>query len=80
MIQATFDRLEDYIPQEQCMVVTHNRYVEIVRDQLPGVDPSLIVGEPVAKNTAPCVAASAAILAARDPEAVMIVLPADHVI
>ncbi|MEX0769510.1 MAG: mannose-1-phosphate guanylyltransferase [Balneolaceae bacterium] len=80
MIQATYDRLADYLPQEQCVVVTHNRYVETVRNQLPGVDSSLIIGEPVAKNTAPCVAASAAILAARDPEAVMIVLPADHVI
>lgn len=80
MIQSTLDRLEDYIPVQQCMVVTNNQYVDTVRKQLPGLDSSLIIGEPVAKNTAPCIAAAAAILHARDPEAVMVVLPADHVI
>lgn len=80
MIQATFDRLDDYIPEKQCMVVTNRRYVDTVKKQLPELDPSLIIGEPVARNTAPCIAAAAAMLATLDPEAVMVVLPADHII
>jgi mannose-1-phosphate guanylyltransferase len=78
MIQSTTDRLDGFIPENRCMVVTNNRYVDIVREQLPAIPDSFIIGEPVAKNTAPCVASAAQILFNRDPDAVMVVLPADH--
>ncbi len=78
MIQNTAQRIESLIPQEQVMVVTNDRYVDIVKEQLPKVPHANIVGEPVAKNTAPCVAIAAEMLYKNDPEAVMVVLPADH--
>ena len=78
MIQNTAKRIEDIIPQERVMVVTNESYVPIVKEQLPKVPEENIVGEPVAKNTAPCVAIAAELLFKKDPDAVMVVLPADH--
>lgn len=78
MIQNTAQRIEPLIPQEQVLVVTNEKYVDIVKEQLPKVPHANIVGEPVAKNTAPCVAIAAEMLYKNDPEAVMVVLPADH--
>lgn len=78
MIQNTARRIEELIPRERILVVTNNRYVDIVQEQLPGVPEQNIVGEPVAKNTAPCVAIAAEMLYRKDPDAVMVVLPADH--
>tara|TARA_R110000868_G_scaffold306734_1_gene568028 strand:+ start:57560 stop:58645 length:1086 start_codon:yes stop_codon:yes gene_type:complete len=78
MIQNTAERIQDIIPQERIMVVTNESYVSIVKEQLPKVPLENIVGEPVAKNTAPCVAIAAELLYKKDPNAVMVVLPADH--
>ena len=78
MIQNTADRIKEIIPQERVLVVTNNDYVDIVKEQLPKVPDTNIVGEPVAKNTAPCVAIAAELLLKQDPDAVMVVLPADH--
>lgn len=78
MIQETVNRLEGFISPENVLVVTNDNYVEIVADQLPATKKQDIIGEPVAKNTAPCVAAAAAQLYRKDPESVMVVLPADH--
>lgn len=78
MIQNTAHRINPLIPQERILVVTNDNYVDIVKEQLPEVPHENIVGEPVAKNTAPCVAIAAEMLYKKDPEAVMVVLPADH--
>ncbi len=78
MIQNTAKRIESVIPQERIMVVTNESYVDIVKEQLPKVPDENIVGEPVAKNTAPCVAIAAELLYKKDPDATMVVLPADH--
>jgi len=78
MIQNTAQRIKELIPQERILVVTNEDYVDIVKEQLPKVPETNIVGEPVAKNTAPCVAIAAELLLKKDPDAVMVVLPADH--
>ena len=78
MLQNTAERISGLISQQQVMVVTNDSYTNIVADQLPMALPKNIIGEPVAKNTAPCVAIAAALLEHQDPDAVMVVLPADH--
>jgi mannose-1-phosphate guanylyltransferase len=78
MIQNTARRIENLIPQDRILVVTNDDYVDIVKEQLPGIPGENVVGEPVAKNTAPCVAIAAEMLYKKDPNAVMVVLPADH--
>lgn len=80
MLQATVDRLDPLIPADRSWVITNERYRELASDQLPGVPRDQVVGEPVARNTAPCVALAAALLLEKDPEATMAVLPADHLI
>lgn len=78
MIQSTVDRILPLIPMDRILVVTNAHYVDLVQEQFPDMPAQNIIGEPIAKNTAPCVAAAAAILLKRDPNATMIVLPADH--
>jgi mannose-1-phosphate guanylyltransferase len=80
LIQTTADRLVPIVPPERILVVTHARYAEQTQQQLPDVPAENILAEPIARNTAPCIAFAAAHLAARDPHATMLVLPADHVV
>ena len=80
LIQNTFARLQPLVEPEHVWVVTHQDYAETTRQHLPAVPAGHVLGEPVARNTAPCVALAAARLLAEDPDATMIVLPADHLI
>jgi len=80
MLQTTVARIKKLIPSERIWVITNARYVELVEEQVPDVPPQNIVGEAVAKNTAPCVALAAALIGEQDPDATMTVLPADHII
>ncbi len=80
MIQSTVGRLGDLCPPENVLVVTNEVLVDAIREQLPGVPPESVIGEPAKRDTAPCVGLAAAWVMAKDPEAVMAVMPADHVI
>jgi mannose-1-phosphate guanylyltransferase len=80
LIQNTVARLQGLIPPERCLIVTHERYVEKTKQQLPAVPEENILAEPISRNTAPCITYAAVKLAERDPDATMVVLPADHVI
>ena len=80
LIQSTIARLTGVVPIENCHVVTHARYVERTRDQIPAMPASNILAEPISRHTAPCIAYAAFKLIQKDPDAVMVVLPADHVI
>ena len=75
LIQNTIVRLQGLVPLERCLVVTHERYVEKTKKQLPVVLEENILAEPISRNTAPCIAYAATALAKRDPEAKMAVLP-----
>jgi len=80
LLQSTVDRLAGLIPPERILVVTHARYLDETRRQLPEVPEANLLAEPLSRNTAPAIAFAAACLYARDPEASLVVLPADHVI
>lgn len=78
MIQQTVERLDGFVDGKHVVVVTNQDYATLVKRQLPSIEPKHIIGEPLARNTAPCIASAAAFLNKKDPESVMIVLPADH--
>ena len=80
MLQEAVDRIEPLIPQERILVVTNREYVPIVREQLPGLPAANAVGELAARGTAPAIGLAAVIIRRLDPEAVMVVLTADHLI
>lgn len=80
LIQQTVDRLKPVLPPERIWVLTNEHLKpEIVR-QLPEVPKQQILAEPAARNTAPAIGLMARILESIDPEAVMGVFPADHII
>jgi mannose-1-phosphate guanylyltransferase len=80
MIQSTLDRCTPWVPAERAWVVTNRVQAEQTRVQLPDLPPGNVVIEPCARNTAPCIGLAAIQLLAVDPDAVMLVMPADHVI
>ena len=80
LLQTTLDRCQPWIPPERMWVVTGESLAAETARQLPEVPASQILVEPCGRNTAPCVGLAANCLAARDPDATMLVLPADHAI
>ncbi|NOY74836.1 MAG: mannose-1-phosphate guanylyltransferase [Kiritimatiellaeota bacterium] len=81
LIEQTVARLTPLVPPSNIIVVTNEDYVSPMRELLD-IPNENIVGEPIGRDTAPCVALAAALVASKtdDPNAVMLVLPADHVI
>src|SRR5579875_1971576 len=80
LIQQTFDRLRPVIAPDHILVITNGLLEAEVRRQLPEVPKRQIIAEPAQRNTAPCIALAAQILNAMDPDAVLGVFPADHLI
>lgn len=80
LIQDTFERFARFIPTENIFIVTSEEYVGIVKDQLPQLNEANIVAEPSRKNTAPCIAYISFKIQQIDPQARLIVAPADHLI
>jgi mannose-1-phosphate guanylyltransferase len=80
LARAAFDRVEGLAPPERVLVVTGADQVEALRELLPGIPASGFLVEPAPRNTAPCLALAAAVARERCPGAVLLNLPADHVI
>ena len=79
-IRHTFERFAPMVPAENFIVVTNRRYKSLVLEHLPELSESQVLAEPIGRNTAPCIAYAAYSLARRNPDARMIVTPADHII
>lgn len=82
LIQETALRVADAAVFAPPLVVCNDEHRFIIAEQLreAGVEPAAIVLEPVARNTAPAIAAAAAMVEQEDPEGILLVLPSDHVI
>jgi mannose-1-phosphate guanylyltransferase len=80
LIQQTYDRFAQMVPPENIFVITAGEYVGITREQLPLLPKENILGEPFRKNTAPCIAYISFKLEQINPDASLIVAPADHLI
>lgn len=80
MIQATVERLAGLVSDGDVLVMTNRSLVKPIVEQLANIPADAIIGEPCKRDTAPCIGVAAALLRHRDPDATMIVMPADHVI
>jgi len=80
MIQETFIRIHPEIPLDNIFVVAGEKLMDVVSGQLPLLKKQNLIVEPVGKNTAPAIGLAAAYIYKRDPDAVMAVLTADHVV
>lgn len=82
LIEQTVNRLKPLVPSENIIIITNVDYVDPMHELLTDIPKENIIGEPVGRDTAPCVALAAAIVGSKsdNPNATMILLPADHVI
>jgi mannose-1-phosphate guanylyltransferase len=80
LIQLTIDRLRPVVPPENIWIITNELLQAEIRSQLPEVPKRQVIAEPAQRNTAPCIGLAAQILLGEDPDAVLGVFPADHLI
>lgn len=78
LLEATFDRVAPLCPPAQRLVVTAAHLAPAVRALLPELAAAAVIGEPVARNTAPCMAVAALAALQIDADAILVLLPADH--
>lgn len=80
LLQATYERFLRLVPRENIYILTNERYSSLVKEQLQLTDDNQIIGEPVMRNTAPCIAYACYKLYVKDPAAVLVIAPSDHLI
>lgn len=80
MIQKTVQRILPLVSYDDIFIVTNQKYVELVKEQLPQIPDENILAEPMAKNTAPCIGLACAVIRKKYGDAMMLVLPSDHLI
>ncbi|HEY1008786.1 MAG: mannose-1-phosphate guanylyltransferase [Daejeonella sp.] len=80
LIQQTYDRFLKILPAENIFILTNEIYCDLVLQQIPSMDKSRILCEPVMRNTAPCIAYGCHKIEKLNPEAAIVVAPSDHLI
>ncbi|MCC8049988.1 MAG: mannose-1-phosphate guanylyltransferase [Clostridiales bacterium] len=80
MIQLTVERILPIVDLEDIYIATNKDYKGLVKEQLPGLPEENILCEPVGRNTAPCIGLGAVHISRKYEDAVMYVLPSDHLI
>jgi mannose-1-phosphate guanylyltransferase len=81
LLQGTVDRIAAQVPPERTWVLTNEKHRAEAAEQLTGLVPSeQVVGEPVGRDTTACIGLGAALIERTDPNATIIVMPADHLI
>ncbi|MEA5257057.1 mannose-1-phosphate guanylyltransferase [Arcicella aquatica] len=80
LLQQTADRFENICPNENIYIVTSADYIDLIKTQLPFLSDSQILAEPIRRNTAPCVAYACYKIGKQNPDANIVVAPADHII
>jgi len=80
MLQSVVARLGNIATADNLYVVSTLNQEEGILEQLPFLKPQNLIIEPKGKNTAPCIGLSSILLEQKDPDAVMVILPSDHII
>lgn len=78
LIQKTFSRLVKLIPAENILILTNEKYNDLVLEQLPMVTQKQVLLEPAMRNTAPCILYASLKIQKQNPDALMVVAPSDH--
>ena len=80
LIQLTVERISVLVERKDIYISTNKDYEELIREQLPDIPADNILFEPVGRNTAPCIGMAAEFISKKYEDAVMMVLPSDHLI
>jgi mannose-1-phosphate guanylyltransferase len=80
LLAQTYRRFTHLVPRENIFIITNESYVGLVKEHIPNIQGDNIIEEPMARNTAPCIALATFKLRQLNPNAVCIVAPSDHLI
>ncbi|MDF3076274.1 MAG: algA [Sphingobacteriaceae bacterium] len=80
LIQSTYDRFKAIVPEENIYIVTNDIYADLIKTQIPQIKDHQILGEPIMRNTAPCIAYACHKIHAINKDAAIVVAPSDHLI
>lgn len=80
LLQMTVDRFKKILPLENIFIVTNESYAELTMQEVPELNPSQILLEPLRRNTAPCIAYASYHINSINPNANIVVAPSDHLI
>ena len=80
MIQLTVERILPLLNMEDIYIATNRDYKALIREQLPNIPEENILCEPIGRNTAPCIGLGAIHISRKYKDAIMMVLPSDHLI
>lgn len=78
LLRETVDRIASLVPIERQVVVAGEQHASLVQQQLPELASANLISEPVGRNTAACIGLASLFIERRDPDAVIVILPADH--
>ncbi len=80
LIRQTYDRFNKDIPAENFLVVTNAIYKDLVLKHLPDLKENQVLLEPMRRNTAPCIEYANQVIEKKNPNANIVVTPADHLV
>ncbi|MBN2411559.1 mannose-1-phosphate guanylyltransferase [candidate division KSB1 bacterium] len=80
MLQLTANRLTNLVDRSNLYIVSTKEQKRLINEQLPWLLPGNLISEPFANNTAPCIGLSALHIQQKNPDTIMVVSPADHLI
>jgi mannose-1-phosphate guanylyltransferase len=80
LLQLTYKRFLKHFEASNIFIVTNIAYTDLVLTQIPGIDPACILGEPIAKNTAACIAFATSKINKLNTHSICVVAPSDHLI
>ncbi len=80
LLQQTYERFEKYFDANNIIIVTNQSYMQLVKDQLPNMPDSCLIGEPSMKNTAACIGYATSRIHKKNTHAVCVIAPSDHLI
>lgn len=80
MLQLTYERMLKIMPKERIFILTGEKYINLVKEQIDGIDNKNIIIQPEIKNTAPCILLSTLYINQIYKDANIAVLPSDHMI
>lgn len=80
LLQQAVDRAKQLISIDNILIITSHEEVRVISREVPNLPKRNIIAEPLSRNTAPCVCLAATLVKKRDPEAIILVMPADHII
>ena len=80
LLEIAYERLEGLVPAERRLICAGEKHARVILDSIPGLTPEQFLGEPTGRDTVNAVGFGAAVIARHDPEAVIAIFTADHLI